>query len=73
MGHMLLRLLFVFAFGIGVGALGISRALEALSIPEPAMSARHATRTFDARALHAGPNRSRLPRAPASQWPDRSR
>jgi len=58
---MLLRLLFVFAFGIGVGALGISRALEALSLPEPTVSTRHATRPLDERALRTAANRSRLP------------
>ena len=58
---MLLRLLFVFAVGIGVGALGISRALEALSLPEPAVSARHAAGRSDQRALRTAVNRSRLP------------
>jgi hypothetical protein len=59
---MLLRLLFVFAFGIGVGALGISRALEALSLPEPAaVSDRRAAGPADQRALRSSANRSRLP------------
>jgi hypothetical protein len=70
---MLLRLLVVFAFGIGVGALGISRALEALSLPEPAVLGRHATRPGDERALHTAANRSRLPlHSPAAARPDRS-
>jgi len=70
---MLVRLVFVFAFGIGVGALGISRALEALSVPEPAVSARRAARPVDERALRTAANRSRLPHiAPTASRLDRS-
>jgi hypothetical protein len=60
---MLLRLLFVFAFGLGVGALGISRALEALSVPAPAVSSPRAARPLEHRALRTMTNRLRLPRS----------
>jgi hypothetical protein len=72
---MLLRLALVFVFGIGLGALGISRALDALSAPEAAsVSNQRVARPADARALRAAANRSRLPQTlPSPPRADRSR
>jgi hypothetical protein len=65
---MLFRLAILFLFGIALGGLGVSRALEALSLPERnvSLSANDSGRTGDPRVLRAG-ERTRLPQALTSQ------
>jgi hypothetical protein len=60
---MLLRLAFLFVFGLALGGLGVSRAIEALTATDArpaATSTKKSARTLDARVLRAG-ERSRLP------------
>lgn len=65
---MLFRLAILFLFGIVLGGLGVSRALEALALPQrtASLSANDSGATGDPRVLRAGV-RTRLPQALTSQ------
>lgn len=65
---MLFRLAILFLFGIALGGLGVSRALEALSLPgrPVSLSANDSGRTGDPRVLRAAV-RSRLPQTVPTQ------
>ena len=65
---MLFRLAILFLFGIALGGLGVSRALEALALPgrPVSLSANDSGRTGDPRVLRAG-ERTRLPQTIPTQ------
>ena len=65
---MLFRLAILFLFGIALGGLGVSRALEALALPgrTVSLSANDSAATGDPRVLRAAV-RTRLPQALTSQ------
>ena len=65
---MLFRLAILFLFGIALGGLGVSRALEALALPQrtASLSANDSGATGDPRVLRAS-QRTRLPQALTSQ------
>ncbi len=65
---MLFRLAILFLFGIALGGLGVSRALEALALPgrTVSLSANDSGRTGSQRVLRTG-ERTRLPQTLPTQ------